>query len=141
MSKPLAYISDDTKEKLKLLGKRFDVDWPEAVISTGDEAIVKIDASVALSAAALQSAITGAADMARQNVIKPAEVIRCRFKTDDHVLIAGHRHTAGFTVREVNKRPYGRTGFWCKLKYYGTDIFYERGEVESAKLEFAPELS
>jgi hypothetical protein len=75
MSKPLNHLSDEKKALLKQLTSRFDLDWKDAKIQTGDEArrSIKVmdDMRDRIDSRATPVVVMATAE--RQNVLKPGD--------------------------------------------------------------------
>lgn len=134
----LQALPERIKDALKLLHQYFDLDWNSVVVVSGD--VYKAGERMAAKRAE-QYKVVEARIAAYNLTATPAPpksgapvVVSCRFKTDDYVRFADGRNNELLQVARVVKRDFGRTGFWCALKYPDTGLKYGKAEIESAYL-------
>lgn len=140
-SKPLANLSDEKKEKLLLLAKRFNLDMTDVVIKSGPNMghwvkntqghwVVLKDKFGVLLWPNEQRQEPGNSSQAVTVSNKP----KCAFSVDGYVCFINDPLRQRYQIKEIIEQDFGRTGYWCKLvDMYGSPAF--RKSIESAELE------
>jgi hypothetical protein len=141
--KPLDHLSDEKKAKLRDLVKRFGLDMTDLVIRKGPNMghwVKNPDGDWKVIKDCFGNLMwPGEEAEGRKAEFKKADpgnapvVAKCNISVNMVVTIKDHHLKNKFDVYDVFKTSYGRTGYWARLKYHGTEIKHPQ-PIETAQL-------
>jgi hypothetical protein len=144
----LVALSDEMKAALRLLHSKFNIDFTTIKVSKiADiiEAPTKVEEiryTNRYGGRLPQSAIDAQIRERQPGFVKYEEKLEETgdFKVGDLVTVLNDKQQINYVIDKVTKLPYGRTGWWCKLKYRYSEAKCTLKPVEASNLILIEEV-